>query len=232
VLEAGRGRLVLLAGESGSGKTRLAMELCRRAARRGADVLVGECEAHGSDETAAPGQALQALRRPLRMMADQCRENGAAEAMRLFADRATLLALYEPSLAALLGVEADPEPAELPPDAARLRLFEALTQSFSALAETRPCASASRGTWLWRWDRAPGPGSRSPSCWPPNCASCHRSKLRQALERLRRAQAAFETDDQDRLFRGEPIEDLPLGLRRWLVESGHLQRERAGLPEA
>ena len=46
---------------------------------------------------------------------------------------------------------------------------------------------------------------------------------------LQRAQAAFTAGEHHRLFRGELIEELPEGLRRWLVENGHLDRERAGL---
>jgi tetratricopeptide (TPR) repeat protein len=137
-LKGGRGGLVLLRGESGAGKTRLAMELCARAAARGVEVLVGECLLGAASEGVAPGEVLQALRRPLRAMADQCRERGEAETRRLFGDRARLLALYEPSLAELPGVAAAAEAqdvAPLPPHAARLRLFNALTESFSALAE-------------------------------------------------------------------------------------------------
>ena len=39
----GEGRLVLLAGEAGIGKTRLATELTRRARKLGCDVLWGSC---------------------------------------------------------------------------------------------------------------------------------------------------------------------------------------------
>jgi eukaryotic-like serine/threonine-protein kinase len=46
---AGRGRVVLLAGEPGIGKTRLAEELAARATARGALVLWGRCwEAEGA----------------------------------------------------------------------------------------------------------------------------------------------------------------------------------------
>jgi serine/threonine protein kinase/tetratricopeptide (TPR) repeat protein len=43
----------------------------------------------------------------------------------------------------------------------------------------------------------------------------------QAFGRLRRAQEAFERGEP--LLRGERIEDLPPGLRRWLVETGRLE---------
>jgi predicted ATPase len=42
-LQRGEGGLVLVGGESGVGKTRLAMELARRARREGVQVLTGEC---------------------------------------------------------------------------------------------------------------------------------------------------------------------------------------------
>jgi serine/threonine protein kinase/tetratricopeptide (TPR) repeat protein len=53
----------------------------------------------------------------------------------------------------------------------------------------------------------------------------------QALSRLQRAQHAFDVGEQERLFRGECVADLPEGLRRWLVEEGHLAPAEAQ-PEA
>ena len=59
---AGHGRLVLLAGEPGIGKSRLAEELAARAVRRGADVLVGRCwEAGGAPAYWPWVQALRPL---------------------------------------------------------------------------------------------------------------------------------------------------------------------------
>ena len=59
---AGHGRLVLLAGEPGIGKSRLAEELAARAVRRGAEVLVGRCwEAGGAPAYWPWVQALRPL---------------------------------------------------------------------------------------------------------------------------------------------------------------------------
>jgi hypothetical protein len=42
------------------------------------------------------------------------------------------------------------------------------------------------------------------------------SELGKAVSKLRRACAAFEAGEHHRLFRGDLIEDIPEGLRRWL----------------
>jgi hypothetical protein len=42
------------------------------------------------------------------------------------------------------------------------------------------------------------------------------------MAHLRQSIAAFDAGTQERLFRGELLEQLPEGLRRWLVEHGHL----------
>jgi serine/threonine protein kinase/predicted ATPase len=86
----------------------------------------------------ASGVPLQALRKPLQQVADRCSELGQAETERLLGRRGKLLALYEPALAGLPGQEAHPEPAELPAEAARIRLFSFLTETFEALAAERP----------------------------------------------------------------------------------------------
>lgn len=55
------------------------------------------------------------------------------------------------------------------------------------------------------------------------------SELGEGLAELRAAIETFEAGRHERLFRGRRIEDIPAGQRRWLVEAGHLDRERAGL---
>jgi predicted ATPase len=128
-LKHGAGTLVLLGGESGAGKTRLAMETASRAQTRGIGILLGECL-----PDAAP---LQPLRRPLQQIADQCRARPQADVDRIVGARGKLLAPYEPALAELPGHKELPEPADLPAEAARIRLFGALTELFGALASER-----------------------------------------------------------------------------------------------
>jgi serine/threonine protein kinase/tetratricopeptide (TPR) repeat protein len=137
-LERGAGGLVLIGGESGTGKTRLLLEAARRAKRRGVSVLSGECKAVALLEggrAAQDARALDALRPALQWVADRCRARGAETTERLLDGRAKLLALYEPALAHLPGLEAEPEPAPLPAEAARLRLYTCLAETFGALAE-------------------------------------------------------------------------------------------------
>ena len=45
------------------------------------------------------------------------------------------------------------------------------------------------------------------------------------LARLRRAFQAFESGQQDRMFRGVLIEDLSDGLRTWLINTGQLKTD-------
>jgi serine/threonine protein kinase/predicted ATPase len=138
---AGALGLTLIGGESGVGKTRLALELAREARMQGLCVLSGECQplrpAAEPDGRAGPGGGapLHALRPALRAIADRCLALGLAETERLLGPRGKLLALYEPALAGLSGQEAYPEPAELSAEAARLRLWRCLAETLAAFAQ-------------------------------------------------------------------------------------------------
>jgi eukaryotic-like serine/threonine-protein kinase len=136
-LERGGRGLVLVGGESGVGKTRLAMELGQRAARGGLQVLEGECAAPSSEQ-ARGGAALHPLRRTLQRVADRCRTGGASETERLLGRRGPLLAQYEPALARLPGQEPIPEPPPLPVEEARLRLYSYLNETLAALTHAAP----------------------------------------------------------------------------------------------
>jgi serine/threonine protein kinase/tetratricopeptide (TPR) repeat protein len=133
-LKGRAGSVVLVGGESGVGKTRLAMEAAREARAAELLVLAGQC----SPPTQTGAVALQAFRPALLALADGCRQGGVAETERLLGPRGKVLAPYEPALAGLPGQERHPEPAELPAEAARHRLYDALGRSLGALAERRP----------------------------------------------------------------------------------------------
>jgi DNA-binding SARP family transcriptional activator len=112
---AGRGRLFLLVGEAGIGKSRLADEFAARAKERGALVLWGRCWEAGGAPAYWPW--VQSLRTYLR----------ARDADALRAE----LSGRGPDLAQLLPELADlypelPPPPTLDPDSARFRLFDSV----------------------------------------------------------------------------------------------------------
>lgn len=140
-LRAGQGGLVLVAGESGVGKTRFALEFARRASAAGLRVLTGEClPASSSDATgsSAAGRPLEPFRPMLQAIADLCRSSGREETERLLGPRGRLLSAFEPALADAPGQDAHPEPADLPPDVARFRLFSFLSETVRAFVHGAP----------------------------------------------------------------------------------------------
>ncbi|WP_394830093.1 protein kinase [Pendulispora rubella] len=130
VVDARVGGICLLAGESGVGKTRLAIEVAYRAARRGVHVVTGQCAA-----VAAP---LHPFRPLLRAIATQCRLQGHAGSEAVLGPGCGAIAAYEPSLAALPWVRAQPEPPPRTPEAARRHLVESLARVVRRFARARP----------------------------------------------------------------------------------------------
>ena len=123
----GRGRLVLLAGEPGIGKSRLAEEVSARARSRDARVLVGRCWEVGGAPAYWPW--VQALRpyiaeRDRRDLRDELGAGG-GEMATLFPG----LRAQFPDL---------PDPSALDPEAARFRLFDALVSFIARAAAKRP----------------------------------------------------------------------------------------------
>ena len=124
---AGQGRLFLLVGEPGIGKSRLADEVMRRARERGVRVVVGRCWEAGGAPAYWPW--VQSLRSYVREAApDALRAElgtGAAELAQILPELHDVL----PGL---------PEPDIVDADAARFRLFDATSQFLRSASESRP----------------------------------------------------------------------------------------------
>ena len=123
----GRGRLALVTGEPGIGKSRLTEELVARARARGARILVGRCwEAGGAPAFWPWVQSLRAY----------IDERGADDLREELRGGAGELAQLLPELRELL-----PETSDAPvldPDAARFRLFDAATSFLKRAAAGQP----------------------------------------------------------------------------------------------
>jgi DNA-binding SARP family transcriptional activator len=123
---AGTGRLFLLAGEPGIGKSRLTDELIAHARARGARVLVGRCWEAGGAPAYWPW--VQALRSCVR-------ERDPEQLRRELGRGASDLAQLLPELSELFQL---PEPGPLDPNSARFRLFDSVSSFLLAVAAERP----------------------------------------------------------------------------------------------
>jgi tetratricopeptide (TPR) repeat protein len=139
-LEFGRGGCVLLGGESGIGKTSVAMALAKAAAARGLQVVAGACLPLGASEVSGrPNETpFHPFGRLFDAIADRCVEHGPAKTDRLLGRRGKILAACEPRLADLPGQEFYPSPPEVPAQAAQQRLFGALAETLGAYADEWP----------------------------------------------------------------------------------------------
>ncbi len=127
------GRIVVLEGESGVGKTRLAMEAARMSKRGGVRVLTGECSPILHDQPHAIGSVLHPFKSILVHITDLVRERGDATFHELLDGRARILARVEPQIALLPQTDALPELVTLSVDAERARMLSALVATLSAL---------------------------------------------------------------------------------------------------
>jgi DNA-binding SARP family transcriptional activator/tetratricopeptide (TPR) repeat protein len=122
----GHGRLILLTGEPGIGKSRLADELIRRARERGADILVGRCWEAGGAPAYWPW--VQSLRGYIRELDPALLR---AELGTAAADIAPIVPELDAILPGLPEQPADPE-------GARFRLFDATTEFLRTASGRRP----------------------------------------------------------------------------------------------
>jgi hypothetical protein len=137
-LHQGTGELVLLGGESGSGKTRLLSELLRCATASQITVVASECPP--IEVTVGSGPALSRgplvpLRPLLQAVADLCRTEGLQRGLQ--ARHLAVLAPFEPALADLPEVRSLAE-SQLSVDAVKHRVLTAAAETLVALARRAP----------------------------------------------------------------------------------------------
>lgn len=133
----GRGRFVLFGGESGAGKTRLAMEIGTIANRRGLRVVTGECLPIDARQLPG-GQVLDAPLHPfkplLQAMSDECHTRGPQVTEALLGSGARVLALYESTLGDVPSRGPQVELRPLGGPEARRRVVDVFAQTFAAFA--------------------------------------------------------------------------------------------------
>ncbi len=136
----GSGGMLLIGGESGIGKTRLLTEFGRKAFRERIRLLFGEClpdEGSRDEVSRISTVPFGALRKIFSELVEYCRKAGRDETDRLLGEKSRILLPYFPDLADLPGIDTYPDPADLPPDSARFRLFQALAQTLMVSTTTR-----------------------------------------------------------------------------------------------
>jgi serine/threonine protein kinase/tetratricopeptide (TPR) repeat protein len=133
---SGHGALVLLGGESGVGKTRVAMELTRLAPGSRVQIVASESVALSTHDNATVGSGpLHSLRPFLQAVADCCQEGGPDVTEHLLGDRRSVLALYEPLLAQVPARGHSPPVLPLDVEASRQRLFNYLSETLARVAD-------------------------------------------------------------------------------------------------
>ncbi|GAA0775601.1 hypothetical protein E1180_12860 [Roseibium denhamense] len=137
----GKGQFIVLSGESGSGKTRHAMELARRAKRSDMRIINGQCHSGLFDG----GQMKVQAHRPLHpfqplfdAFADLCSEQPGFLKTSVEERDAAVLAEYSESIASLPDVAGLTAPPQIGEDDARRRLYRAVAKLITACGGAQP----------------------------------------------------------------------------------------------
>lgn len=137
----GKGGMVLIGGETGVGKTRLAMEITRQALDRNLNVLASDCQSivsAASQANCLGAQPLGPFRTMLQAIASECQKGGLAATEHLLGRRGKVLVMYEPLLASLPGQTLHPDPVELPQEAASERAMTYLAETLMLFTSVQP----------------------------------------------------------------------------------------------
>jgi len=217
---SGRGRLVLVAGEPGIGKSRLADELSTRARERGASVLVGRCWEAGGAPPFWPW--VQALRAHVREAeADVLRAQlgrGAPDVAQILPELREIL----PDL---------PMPPSLDSEGARFRLFDSIASFLRKTAISRPRASTSLrrpvASTPWVTDRSHTSDQFTVEITAPSTAASTTSPPRSPWSIASRAEASTTGRlSLTRCVRASTPRDAARGARR--PATPHLESRRSG----
>jgi eukaryotic-like serine/threonine-protein kinase len=131
----GSGAFVILAGESGIGKTYLATEIARRAGSE-LKVVASACAPRGAIRRG--GGELEPFQELFGAIADRCTALGVEACERILGARGKILAPYAPHLLKLTGVAEQADPPELTGAAAREQLFAALRDTLAEFSREQP----------------------------------------------------------------------------------------------
>lgn len=138
-LREGQGGMVLIGGESGMGKTRFLLEFNRLAPRLRAQCYYGECAPMELDRSTAFSHPLHAFQKMMQEICDCFPSWQEAEQVELFfTTRGAILLPFFPGISQLPCMQHLTPAAEIPQDAARIRLFSTIAQLLEMLARHRP----------------------------------------------------------------------------------------------
>jgi len=141
--EQGRGSGAFLCGESGVGKTRLALEVVHEARRHGAQVVLSQCVKLDLTTRATNDSApLAAFAPALLAIADRCQRGSPSDMERLLGEHTKLLASYQPRLCELAGYDQLAESPVVVPREARTRALSQVVKALRAMAEEAPLVLA------------------------------------------------------------------------------------------